>query len=200
MHAAILLLVACACNFLACASPSAVMEPTAPAGVQKYHRGESHHSLEATWANHVHQPRELAKRWRTLPDRRVLVIAIAQAVARSMGIADTYSFIFEYYFDSELNRLLFNYDHSQFLMRLPAPVVVASFDNGRNVAIPAIVTSVASSVHALLCTVIWGARMRTDSNSVMGIGLFELSVVTSGGDNVRLDPFMYSWRFEALPP
>ena len=77
MRAAILLLVACACNFLVWASPTAVMEPKAQAESQQHPREESHHSLEAVWAGDSHSPHE---RWVTLPDRRVLVIIILGVV------------------------------------------------------------------------------------------------------------------------
>ena len=132
------------------------MEPTALAGVQQYAREESYHSPEATWLCHGHQPRELVKRWRTLLDRRVLVIAIAQAVARSLGIASSYTFVFSYYFDSVANRLVFEYDHDQFVMRLPTPLVVEAPEDGRDLAVPAIVTAAVSGVDTLLCTFIWG--------------------------------------------
>ena len=196
MHVAILLLVACASNFLVWASPTAVMEPTAPAGVQQFPREESDHSLETTWVGNVHQPRELGKRWLTLLDRRTLMIVISEAVASSLGIASRYSFTFQYHYNSESNQLVHGYDPSRFSMRWPPPLVVGSFDNGRDLAVPAIVIGAASGVDSLVCTLIWGVRLRTDWISVVGMGLFELSVVTASGVNLRLDPLLYSWRFD----
>ena len=172
------------------------MEPAAPAGVQQYPRKEFHQSLQTTWVGHVHQPRELGKRWRTLVDRRVMVVTLTETMARVWGITRTYSFGFEYYFDSDLNQIVFDYDHNLFTMRWPPSLVVETFDTGRDVAVPAIVTAAASAANSLVCTFIWGARMRRDWNVITGMGLFELTLVTAAGSILRLDPLVYSWRFE----
>ena len=191
MQAAILLLVACACNFLVWASPTAVIERAAPAGVPQYPREEPHHLLETSRVGHTRQPRDLGKRWITQSDRRSLVIAISQAVATSLGIANTYNFVFEYHYDSGLNQIVYEYTQNQFLMRWPLPLVVQTFDNGVDITIPAIVTAAASAADSLLCTFIWGARMRTDWFQIVGMGLFELSII-SGAGHLRLDPSLYS--------
>ena len=198
MHTAILLLVAYASNFLVWASPTAVIEPTTQAGVQHYPREEFNHPSEAAWAGQGHQPRDLGKRWLTQTDRRVLAITISEAVAATLGIANTYSFVFQYHFDGGLNRVVYDYDSNRFLMSWPQPLVVGSFDNGRDLAVPAIVTAAANVADALLCTLVWGVRLRTDWVSVVGMGLFELSVVV-GGVHLRLNPAWYSWQFSAQP-
>ena len=199
MQAAILLLVACAFNFLVWASPTAVMEPAVAEGVKQYPPEESHHSLETTWVGHVHQPRELGKRWITESDRRVLVINIGATVARSLGIANTYNFVFQYHYDGGINQIVYDYDHTRFGMSWPQPLLVGLFDNGCDIAIPAIVTAAASGVDTLLCTFIWGARLRTDWVTTVGMGLFELSVISGAGVHLRIAPFMYSWQFNQLP-
>ena len=139
----------------------------------------------------------MGKRWLTLPDRRVLAIVISEAVARSWGIASQYSFAFQYQYDSELNQLVFDYDHNQFGMTWRPPLVVGAPQDGRDLAVPAIFTGIASGVDTLICTIIWGAKLRRTSNLVVGMGLFELSVVTAAGFNVRIDPSVFSWRFDA---
>ena len=195
MHAAILLLVACACNFLVWASPTAVKEPAVPAGVQQYPREDSDHSLETSWVGHAHQPRELGKRWSTQVDRRVLEIVLTEAFATAFRIARTYTFHFEYHYDSASDQLVYYYDHSQFSMRWPAPLLVGSFDNGCDLAVPAIVTAAASSLDTIVCTLIWGAKLRTDWTFITGMALFEMSLVTSTGNILRLDPIVYRGRF-----
>ena len=71
------------------------------------------------------------------------------------------------------------------------PLVVQTFNNGRDLAIPAIVTAALSGVDTLLCTFKWGPRMRTDWFQIVGMGLFELSII-SGAGHLRLDPSLYS--------
>ena len=201
MRAAILLLVACASNFLVWASPTAVMEPKAQERSQKHPWKESLLSLETAWAGDNHPPHGLSKRWTTLPDRRILVITIAQAVASSLQIATTYTIPFQYYYDSGINQVVYDYDHNaQFTMSWPAPLVVGQPPNGRDLAVPAIIVATASSVCSIVCTLIWGVKMRSDWNLVIGMGLFELGLITQAGHTVRIDPFMYSWRFDAVPP
>ena len=198
MRAAILLLVACASNFLVWASPTALMEPRAQLGSQKHPREESLHLLETSWAGDGHPPHGLSKRWITATDRRILVITISEAVARSLQIAASYTFPFQYHYDSELNQIVYDYDSSQFLMRWPAAMVVGQPPNGRDLAVPAIVVA-ATGASSIICTLVWGARMRADWTLVIGMGLFELGHITQAGHTVRIDPFMYSWRFDQAP-
>ena len=201
MHAAILLLVACASNFLVWASPAAVMEPRAPVGSQQHPREESHHSLETVRVGHDHPPHELSKRWVTATERRVLTISIGPAWAAALQIAATYTFPFQYFLDSDLNAIVYNHDNTQFTMSWPPSLTIEVFPTGRDIVIPAIITAVASPVSSIVCTLIWGTRMRTDWNFLIGMGLFELSVVSTAGNMVRIAPWMYSWRFDtALPP
>ena len=195
MRAAILLLVACASSFLVWASPTAVMEPEAQVGSQQDPWEESHHLVETAWVGHDHPPHELAKRWITLADRRVLTIILAETVATSLEIAREYTFPFQYHYDSESNQVVYDYDQTRFGMRWPSALVVGATNIGRDLAVPAIIHAAASAVDFLLCTLVWGAKLRTDSNTIVGIGLFELNVVTAGGALVRLDPWMYTYRF-----
>ena len=156
MHTSILLLVACASNFLVWAYPTAVMEPAAPTGVQQYPREDSDHSLETSWVGHVHQPRELGKRWSTRVDRRALEIVLTETIATAFRIACICSLEFEYHYDSGLDQLVYYYDHSQFLMTWPLPLLVERFDSGRDLVVPAIVAGAASGVDSIVCTLIWG--------------------------------------------
>ena len=196
MRAAILLLVACASsNFLVWASPSVAMEPRAPVGSQQHPWEESPHSVVTSWVGHAHPPHELSKRWTTLPDHRVLVITLTQAVATSLEIAQTYRFPFSYWFNSELNQVVYDYDPNQFSMRWPSALVVGATNVGRDLAVPAIVTAAVGTAEHLLATIIWGVKMRIDSNTVVGVGAFELNHVTAAGAVLRLDPWMYTVQF-----
>ena len=201
MHVAILLLVACASNCLVWASPAAVMEPRAPVGSQQHPREESHHSLETVRVGHDHPPHELSKRWITATERRILRIGIGPVWAATLQIAATYTFPFQYYFDSDLNTIVYTQGNTQFTMNWPPSLVVGLFPTGRDLVVPAIITAAASPVSSIVCTLIWGTRMRTDWNLLLGMGLFELTVVSAAGNMVRLGPEMYSWRFDpGLPP
>jgi len=200
MRAPTLLLVACLSNFLVWASPTPATELGVQAGSQQDPWEESHHLLETSWVGHGHPPHGLAKRWITLPDRRVLTITISQAVATALGIANTYRFAFQYHYDSQLNEVVYDYDHNQFGMRWPSALVVGASGAGRDLAVPAIVHAAASAVDSLVCTLIWGAKLRTDSNMLVGIGLFELNLATAAGAILRFDPWMYTYQFMRAPP
>ena len=82
---------------------------------------------------------------------------------------------------------------------MATPLVVKTFNNGRDLAVPAIVTAAASGVDAIVCTLIWGSRLRTDWAFVSGMALFELKLVTAAGSILRLDPISYRWQF-FIPP
>ena len=202
MHAALLLfLVACTSNLFASASPTPEMEPRTPTGEQLHSLSGSGHSVVAVRGGQAHQPRELAKRYITQTDRRVLRIAIDAAVAAAWEIATTYVMDFEYYFDSETRIIEHTYNaRNGRTMELPGPQVVQQFANGIDVAIPAMAGFVAGAGARLLATFAWGARLRTDSNVVAGMALMELEVVTLQGIH-RIAPGLYSWSFyQGLPP
>lgn len=92
------------------------MVPTTPAGVQQYPRKEFHQPSVAAWVGRGRRPRELGKRWPTRTDRQVLAIGVPEAVA-TLGIAHTYSFVFQCHYDRGLNQLLYDFDHDQLSMR-----------------------------------------------------------------------------------
>ena len=199
MHTALLLLflVAFTSNLLASASPT-------PPGLrleQLHSLSGSGHSVVAIRGGQAHQPRELAKRYITQTDRRVMRIAINTALAASLEIAATYAMQFEYHFESE-GRIIHNaYDTSNGVtMTLADSLIVNQFNNGVDIAIPAMVSFISSAGTRLLAILAWGARMRTDSHVVVGIALMELEIVTLQGIH-RLGPGLYSWTFnQGLPP
>ena len=197
MHTALLLLilVAFTSNLFASASPTPVMEPRAPTGEQLHSLSGSGHSVVAVRGSQAHQPRELAKRYLTQFDRRAMTIAIDAAVAAALGIAGTYTMGFEYRFDSEIRVIQNAYDNRNGVtMSLPTPLIVNQFDNGCDIAIPAMIGFIAGTGTRLLATIAWGARMRTDSSVVVGMALMELEVVTLQGIH-RIAPVFYSWTF-----
>ena len=197
MRAAVLLLVACASNFLVSASPTPVLDRPAPAGVRLDPRGEPHHSPEAVGVDQHHQPRELAKRFITSTDRRMLVITINAAVATAMGLANTYSFGFDYHFDFAQNRLNFNHDR-MFSMRTDRPPIKANvYSNGCDLAIPLTVVGGAAPV-MVVRNFVWGALLRADWTAVVGMGRMVVSAVTSRGTR-WLQPDQFQWSFDQLP-
>ena len=204
MHAALflLLLVACTSNILASASPTPVIEPRALTEEQLHPLSGSGRSAAAVRGRQVHQPRELTKRYITQTDHRVLRIAIDTALAAALGIAETYVMQFQYRYDSSVNAIQHAYENSNGVtMNWPAPLIVNDFDNGVDVAIPAMITAIAGTGSRLLATFAWGARLRTDVNIVVGMALMQLEIVTLQGINL-IAPGMYSWTFNegSLPP
>ena len=203
MHAALLLLllVAYISNLFASASPTPVMGPWAPTGEQLHPLSGSGRSAVAVQGGQTHQPRELAKRYITQIDRRVIRIAIDTAVAAALGIAGTYTMGFEYRFDSEIRVIQNAYDNRNGVtMSLPTPLIVNQFDNGCDIAIPAMIGFIAGTGTRLLATIAWGARMRTDAHVVAGMALLEVDIVTLQGIH-RIAPVFYSWTFnQGLPP
>ena len=202
MHAALLLLlVACTSNLFASASPTPDMKPRTPTREQLHSLSGSGHSVVAVRGGQAHQPRELAKRYITQTDRRVLRIAIDAAVAAAWQIATTYVIDFDYYYNSATRSIenSYNGDNGR-TMELPGPQVVNQFVNGVDIAIPAFVGFAAGPAARLVARFAWGARLRTDSNVVAGMALMELEVVTLQGIH-RIAPGLYSWTFnQGLPP
>ena len=178
------------------------MEPRAPTGEQLHSLSGSGHSVVAVRGSQAHQPRELAKRYLTQFDRRAMTIAIDAAVAAALGIAGTYTMRFEYRFDSDRHVVQNFFDSSNgATMTFAASVIAEEYDNGVDIAIPAMVGFVASAGARLLATFAWGARLRTDVSVVAGMALVELEIVTLQGIN-RIAPGVYSWTFDqgSLPP
>ena len=203
MRAALLLflLVAFTSNSLVSASPTPAMGPRAPTREQRHPLSRSRRSAVAVRGGQVHKPRELAKRYLTQTDRRVLRIAIDTAVATTFGILETYTTQFSYLYNSNTGIIHHAYDdRNGQTMSWPAPLIVNELPNGVDIAIPAMFTAIAGPASRLLATFAWGAKLRTDSNIVVGMALMQLEIVTAQGI-MLLAPGTYSWTFnQGLPP
>ena len=93
IHAVFPLLAACASNFLVLATPALDLELRAPA------KDTCPESWPLKDIMGVHQPRELAKRFMTKTDRRVLDIGINKDVADRLSMNSSFPYWFEYYYD-----------------------------------------------------------------------------------------------------
>ena len=144
------------------------------------------------------QPRELAKRYNTKTDRRLLNIGINKDVSDRLAIPTSFPIRFEYYYDSFQNKVLHTIDvvgQANFLMDIGETVKFNDLGNGRDIMIPAVAKSVIDADRTMVVNFVWVVRMRIEDNFMVGMANIDLYINATKGQT-EIKPAEFSWTFD----
>jgi len=170
IHAALLLLAACVSIFPASASPALDLEP-----------------------------REFAKRWTTITDRRLLNVGINTDVVQRLSIPSSFPFRFEYYYDTVQGQVRLTTDpvgQRDFSMELGNTLTFSVTSDEVDVLISAVTRSAIDADRTLICTFVWATRMGMDYSNIVGMANVDLLINTTTNDQTQIKPGEFSWTFD----
>lgn len=169
IHASLLLLAACASNFLVSAS----------------------HALDL-------EPRELAKRFTTQTDRRLLDIGINGDVAQRLSIPNSFPIRFEYYYDSVQGQIRLTTDpvgQNDFSMDIGTITKFNVYSYGSDIMIPATARFLLDADRTMICTFVWVVKMRLTYNVILGMANLDLYLNTTKNGQTAITSGEFSWTF-----
>lgn len=169
LHASLLLLAACASNFLVSAS----------------------HALDL-------ESRELAKRFTTYMDRRLLDIGINDDVAKRLSIPNSFPIRFEYHYDSVQDQISLTTDpvgQRDFSMDIETITKFNVYSDGSDIMIPATVKFPLDADRTMIFTFVWVVKMRLTYNVILGMANLDLYLNTTNNGQTAVKSGEYSWTF-----